>query len=93
MARAARARAPVLRLVAQDEPPNQKEDREDTIACLLELLAKAKSGELVGLAFVEVYAKNRFMVDAAGAAWRDPTRARGAVAELSCHLGRLARGE
>lgn len=66
---------------------------DDTIEALHELLEGATRGEVIGIAFAAMYRNRRYLVDTAGECHRNPTFARGMVAELHDELGRRARGE
>lgn len=65
----------------------------DTVQCLQELLAEARAGDLIGVAFAAMYRRRRYIVDTAGEAYRNPTFARGMVDALHDLLGQRARGE
>lgn len=64
----------------------------DTIEALTQLLASAKRGDVVGIAFAILLRRRRFLVDCAGEACDNPVLARGAVTVLSDHLSDLIRG-
>jgi hypothetical protein len=51
----------------------------DTIAALESLLARARDGEIIGLAYVALARQKNYVVDTAGEARRDPTFALGMV--------------
>jgi len=57
------------------------------------MLADAKDGELVGIAFAALYRDRHYEVDTTGEAHTDPTFARGMVCALYDLLGRRERGE
>lgn len=54
----------------------------DTVEALRELLAHAEAGEVVGIAFVAMYRRRRFITEMAGECHRNPVFARGMVAAL-----------
>lgn len=58
----------------------------DTVECLEQLLAQARSGRLRGLGFVGVYRSNKYIGNTAGAAHADPTRTRGMLLGLDDKL-------
>jgi len=65
----------------------------DTVECLEQLLAAARSGELIGIAFAGMLKRRGYIVNTAGEAHRNPTFARGTVAALDDQLsGRVRRG-
>lgn len=63
----------------------------DTIKCLELLLERARTGEVIGLAFCAMLKQRAFIVNTAGAAHESPTFARGMVAALDDDLGRRMR--
>lgn len=63
----------------------------DTILALEELLESAKSGKLLGIAFVAMYHSREYSADATGEAKRNPTFTRGMLRALDDRLGDLAR--
>lgn len=63
----------------------------DTIAALSELLAHAKRGHVIGLAFCAMYKGRRYITNTAGEAKRNPTFTRGMVAALDDHLGDMVK--
>lgn len=63
----------------------------DTVECLARLLAMAKRGEIVGLAYAAMYKRKRYIVDTAGEAYRSPTFAAGMTAALTDHICRQIR--
>ena len=65
----------------------------DTIACLKELLARAKAGEVLGIAYVAMLRRRQYIADAAGECHRNPTFARGMVQALDDELGLRVRGD
>lgn len=56
------------------------------------MLADARRGDLIGVAFAAIYRQRRYVVDTTGEAHRDPLITRGMVMDLSDLLGELARG-
>ncbi|MDT3669516.1 MAG: hypothetical protein ROZ37_04175 [Aromatoleum sp.] len=58
----------------------------ETIALLEDLLEDARCGEVTGLAFVAMRKSNAYVADATGAAFINPTFARGMVASLDDYL-------
>jgi hypothetical protein len=63
------------------------EPSADTIAVLTDLLAAAKAGELIGVAFAAMYRKREYVVGYTGECARNPTFTRGMVAALNDDLG------
>jgi len=59
----------------------------DTVRALEELLADARSGRMIGIAYAAMYRSRHYIVNAAGEARRNPTFARGMVAALDDRLG------
>ncbi len=65
----------------------------DTVHALEELLADARAGQLIGIAFIGWYRHRQFITNTAGEARRDPSRTLGMVGALSHQLGeRLVKG-
>ena len=66
-----------------------------TVEVLEDLLAEARNGRLIGLAFVAMYQGHEYSVSAAGEALRSPTFSRGTIAALDDYLRALlsATGE
>lgn len=64
----------------------------DTVRCLQTLLKRAKSGEVIGLAYCAMLKQKLYIVNTAGVAHDSPTFARGMVAalddSLSARVGR-----
>jgi hypothetical protein len=58
----------------------------DTIECLRLLLARARRGEVVGLAYCAMLKQRAYIVNTAGVAHESPTFARGMVAALDDSL-------
>lgn len=76
---------PPFRLVKRHPSP-------DTVATLETLLAAAKSGNLIGLAFVAMYAGREYEASTVGEARRNPTFTRGMIRALDDTLAKaLAR--
>lgn len=67
----------------------------DTVKCLEEMLARAREGELIGIAFAAMFKFRGFTVNATGEAIRNPTFARGMAAALddflAAHVGSAKR--
>ena len=64
----------------------------DTVDCLEELLAWAKSGRLIGIAFAALLTEKEFITDTAGECRRNPVFARGLVASLDDSLREIIEG-
>lgn len=64
----------------------------DTIECLEELLADARAGAVIGIAFVAVLKKRGYIVNSAGEAHRNPTFSRGMLRALDDRLGQRTHG-
>lgn len=64
----------------------------DTVQCLERLLAEARAGQLIGLAYAAIMKRRNFRVNACGEAHRSPTFARGVLAALDDELGNRIRG-
>jgi len=64
----------------------------DTVACLQALLQKAKSGEVIGLAYCAMLKKRTYIVNTAGEAHDSPTFTRGMLRALDDQLGGRIRG-
>lgn len=58
----------------------------DTIEALQELLASARAGELIGIAFAAMLKRRGYIVDSAGEAYRNPTFSRGMIGALDDHF-------
>ena len=58
----------------------------DTIECLESLLADARSGRVIGVAYAVMLKRRSFLVNSAGEAHRNPTFTRGMVAALDDQL-------
>lgn len=58
----------------------------DTVECLRLLLARAKRGEIVGMAYCAMLKQRQYIVNTAGIAHDSPTFARGMVAALDDSL-------
>ena len=61
----------------------------ETVAALESLLADAKAGKLIGIAFAGMYRQREFIVNTAGEAYRNPVFARGMVSYLHDQLGNM----
>lgn len=64
----------------------------NTIECLEALLDQARLGEVTGIAFAVTLKRQKFIVNSAGEARRNPTFARGMVAALDDDLSARVRG-
>lgn len=64
----------------------------ETVTCLETLLANAKKGELIGLAFCGMLKRRGYIVNTAGEAHRNPTFARGMLHALDDQLSLRVRG-
>lgn len=64
----------------------------DTIQCLETLLAHARSGEVIGIAFAAALKRRAYITNTAGECHRSPTWARGLVAALDDQLALRIRG-
>jgi len=53
----------------------------DTVKALRYLLAEAKKGQIIGVAYVAMYKRREFIANAAGEAKRSPTFTRGMIAD------------
>jgi hypothetical protein len=58
----------------------------DTVECLKVLLARARRGEVIGLAYCAMLKQRAYIVNTAGVAHDSPTFARGMVAALDDSL-------
>lgn len=65
----------------------------DTVTCLRTLLAQAKRGELLGIAYAGILRQRNYIVNTAGEAHRSPTFTRGMIAALDDELSLRIRGE
>lgn len=65
----------------------------DTVECLEDLLAQARRGQVIGLAYVAMMKKREFIVNTAGEAYRNPTFTRGMVSALDDQLGERVKGQ
>lgn len=61
---------------------------DDTVEALQHLLAEARKGKVIGVAFVAMYKERQFIANAAGEAKRSPVFTRGMVACLDDVLAR-----
>lgn len=64
----------------------------DTVDCLKQLLAQAKRGEIIGMAYCAMLKRRAYIVNTAGEAHRSPTFSRGMVAALDDQLAGRIRG-
>lgn len=62
---------------------------EDTVEALEVLLHRARTGQLIGLAYVVMYKGRTYTAGAVGECRRNPTFTRGMVAHLNDALGKL----
>jgi hypothetical protein len=60
---------------------------DDTVKALETLLADAKAGKVIGLAFVAMYRRREYTASATGEARRNPTFTRGMLAALDDLMG------
>lgn len=58
----------------------------DTVRCLQTLLRRARTGEVIGLAYCAMLKQRAYIVNTAGVAHESPTFARGMVAALDDSL-------
>jgi len=65
----------------------------DTVAALEQLLAAAKRGEVIGMAYAAMLKSRRFVVNTTGEPHRNPTFALGMVRILDDELVERARGQ
>lgn len=63
----------------------------DTVRCLETLLAQARKGEVIGLAFAAILKRRNYVVNTAGEAHRNPTFARGVLRALDDELAARVR--
>lgn len=61
----------------------------ETISALEELLAQARSGQLIGIAFAGMWRERQYFADAAGECRRNPTFTRGMIQALDDRLSHL----
>jgi hypothetical protein len=80
-----------LHVVGGTQAPKNKLAPVDQgcVDALAEMLAAAKSGEVIGIAYAVMYRGRHFVVNTAGELHRNPTFARGAVAALDDELRRM----
>lgn len=64
----------------------------DTVEALELLLADARKGRVVGIAFGAMLRQRRYLVNCAGDACRDPTTTRGILAALDDELSQMVQG-
>lgn len=65
----------------------------DTIECLEQLLEAARAGHVIGVAFLAVLKRKRYMVNLSGECYRDPTFTRGGIAAIDDQLRQMIQGE
>ena len=65
----------------------------DTVEAFEQLLAAAKSGQVVGAVFGVALRRRRYMVNSCGELARDPTLARGVIAALDDELSAMVQGK
>ena len=70
----------------------QDELSTETVKCLEQLLTHARSGEIIGIAFVAMLKRRGYIVNSAGEAHRNPTFSRGMVHALDDQLSKRIRG-
>jgi hypothetical protein len=63
----------------------------DTIECLETLLAEARKGEIIGIAFAAMLKRRAYITNTAGEAHRNPTFSRGMLATLDDQLAQRVR--
>jgi hypothetical protein len=63
----------------------------DTVECLERLLEAARSGQIIGIAFVAMLQRREYLAEAVGEAARNPTFARGMVGALEDRISYLMR--
>ena len=64
----------------------------DTVEAAEQILAGVKAGSVVGIAFVLVLKRRKFMVNCAGVAAENPSETRGMVCALDDELQRMVQG-
>lgn len=76
---------------AEARPPFRLVERQasaDTVAALESLLREARSGNLIGMAFIAMYAGREYEANTVGEARRNPTFTRGMIRALDDALAR-----
>lgn len=63
----------------------------DTVRALESMLEAARGGELIGMAYAAMFRERKYLVNATGEAYRNPTFSRGMLRDLDDELGRLNR--
>lgn len=58
----------------------------ETVDALLALLAEARAGRIIGLAYVAIHPRREYSADILGAARQSPTFIRGTLLRLDDHL-------
>ncbi|MGH8128411.1 MAG: hypothetical protein ACRETC_08595 [Gammaproteobacteria bacterium] len=66
---------------------------DDTVGALVNLLAQARCGMVLGMAFAVMYRDRTYIVDATDEARRSPTFTRGMIAYLDGELEKLVNGD
>lgn len=64
----------------------------NTVEALEQLLAQARKGEVIGIAFAAMLRRRSFIVNTAGEAHRNPTFSRGMLRALDDCLGEHVKG-
>lgn len=64
----------------------------DTQEAVRQIAASVEAGHVIGIAFVLVMKRRRFMVNTAGAAADNPTETRGMLCALDDELQRMVQG-
>lgn len=65
----------------------------DTVKACEELLASAKSGDIIGLGVIVMLKRRRYLVDTTGEVSRDPVWTRGALLSLDDYLRDQVHGK
>lgn len=90
-----RARARTCTKPAQDARPTmtvvESTVSQDTVQYLEELLAMARAGEVIGVAYVAMLKRRKYIANTAGEAHRNPTFTRGMLRALDDDLGERVR--
>lgn len=66
---------------------------KDTVECLEQLLAAARKGQVIGLAYAAMLKRREYVVNTAGEAYRNPTFTRGMLAALDDQMGEKVKGQ
>lgn len=64
----------------------------DTEQCVTQIMEATKAGQVLGIAFILVLKRKRYMVNTAGAAAENPTDTRGMLCALDDELQRMVQG-